>query len=207
MGQVKVLERLANTREISRTPSPHSSRPPSTSHESEPPPSQESSHRSSVRTSPPPSSHQQQGQQQQSMQVQNQTQGQQTQQVPQQQAQQPLPHPGMPKVSYLPRNSISAGETLPEETSNPESENELRDSVHEGISTLEEEGSAACVVSQASCSYCWSRTIFLYIYISKGNNGKNATKLLLTTFVVCNFSHNSEDLKQKQSCISQMTGA
>lgn len=38
---------------------------------------------------------------------------------------------------------------------------------------------------------------FFYIYISKGNNGKNATKLLLTTFVVCNFSHNSEDLKQK----------
>lgn len=147
MGQVKVLERLANTREISRTPSPHSSRPPSTSHESEPPPSQESSHRSSVRTSPPPSSHQQQGQQQQSIQVQNQTQSQQAQQLPQQQAQQPLPHPGMPKVSYLPRNSISAGETLQEETSNTESENELTGSVHEGISTLEEEGSAACVVS------------------------------------------------------------
>ncbi|XP_042224656.1 guanine nucleotide exchange factor subunit Rich-like isoform X2 [Homarus americanus] len=150
MSQVKVLERLASTREISRTPSPPSSRPPSTSHESEPSPIQEASLRSSVQTSSPPLSHQQNQQHQslkQQQQLQSQQPVQQSQQLPQQQQiQQPLPHPSLPRMSLLPCQTSVAGETLPEETLSQASEEGLLDTEGD-VTPVEEGGSAACVIS------------------------------------------------------------
>ncbi|XP_066965067.1 guanine nucleotide exchange factor subunit Rich isoform X3 [Macrobrachium rosenbergii] len=143
MGQVKVLERLASTRETSRTPSPPSSRPPSTSHESEPSPSQDSILRSSVKTTPPPPSHQ--ANQQQPL-----LPSQQLQQSPTFQQQQPSSlaplTTNVPKMSLMPRQSSGTVETLPEEASFDSSSEELTSS-QKDLPVIEDEGSAACVIA------------------------------------------------------------
>ena len=143
MSQVKVLERLASTREVSRTPSPPSSRPPSTSRESEPSPSNaEACVRTTIQTVPPVSSQQQTTPQQSlKQQQQNQQPAQLSQQVPQQQLQQPT----IQRMSILPRQTSGTTETLAEETLSQASEEELL--VEEDPIAVEEGGSAACVVS------------------------------------------------------------
>lgn len=152
MSQVKVLERLASTRESSKTPSPSSSRPSSTSRESEPSPNQETSLRSAVQTLPQLISHQQQSQQQQSLKQQQQLQSQhpvqQSQQLHhQQQLQQPLPHSNLPRLSLLPRQTSTTGETLPEETLSQASKEDISHAQNDISPAIEEGGSAACVLS------------------------------------------------------------
>ncbi|XP_045104693.1 guanine nucleotide exchange factor subunit Rich-like isoform X1 [Portunus trituberculatus] len=144
MSQVKVLERLASTREVSRTPSPPSSRPPSTSKESEPSPSNaEACVRTTIQTAPP-ISNQQQAAPQQSLkqQQQNQQPAQLSQQLPQQQLQQPT----IQRMSILPRQTSGTTETLAEETLSQASEEELLVEEEDPMA-VEEGGSAACVVS------------------------------------------------------------
>ncbi|XP_071528782.1 guanine nucleotide exchange factor subunit Rich isoform X3 [Panulirus ornatus] len=146
MSQVKVLERLASTRDSSKTPSPSSSRPSSTSHESDPSSNQETPFRSAGQTLPQMLSHQQQSQQQQ--QLQNQQPVQQSQQLHHQhQLQQPLPHSSLPRISLLPRQTSTAGEPLPEETLSQASKEDLLDAENDILPAIEEGGSAACVIS------------------------------------------------------------
>ncbi|XP_069159265.1 guanine nucleotide exchange factor subunit Rich isoform X3 [Procambarus clarkii] len=152
MSQVKVLERLASTRDLSGTPSPPSSRPPSTNRESDSSPNLEASLRSSMQTSPASISHQQQNQQHQSLKQQTQLQSQQPIQEPQQliqqqQLQQPLSQSSLPRMSLLPYQTSSVDETLPEETFSQTSEVGFMDTECDIAPPLEEGGSAACVVS------------------------------------------------------------
>ncbi|KAK7075286.1 hypothetical protein SK128_014675 [Halocaridina rubra] len=142
MGQVKVLERLASTREMSRTPSPPTSRPSSTSHESEPSGSQETMRRSSVKSTPPLSSHHSSSQQPLLP-------NHQPQQGPslQQQLQQPTSTSpsNIPKMSLVPRQNSGTVDTLPEEPAFDSSSEELM-TLQKDI-PIEEGGSAACIIS------------------------------------------------------------
>lgn len=142
VSQIKVLERLASTREVSRTPSPPSSRPPSTSRESEPSSNPEACARTTIQTTPPMST-QQQAAPQQALKQQQQSQQpvQLSQQIPQQ-AQQPT----LTRMSVLPRQTSATAETLAEETLSQASEEELLVQEENPVA-VEEGGSAACVVS------------------------------------------------------------